>query len=215
MKHLQTVHLRLVHIFMLAAIGLMLWPAAAELTAYQNLAPSADVGQMVMVTVSLTYNGLNSTEAVVTPKLPYGVVANSGEHRVVLNPGVTQAISYPFTAQQSGSYWIGSDISWEEDGNWRSLSLEAPFTAVSTDAQTQGSTAAPGSNAGQNGSDNPQGSVPPATGSPGMPGDNPHADSPFNNTPPNGGYMPDGNLPPGMPHDGTTQTPGQGEEPYR
>lgn len=213
MKHLQTVHMRLVHILMLAAIGLTLWPAAAELTAYQNLAPSADVGQMVMVTVSLTYNGLNSTEAVVTPKLPSGVVANSGEQRVVLNPGVTQAISYPFTAQQSGSYWIGSDITWEESGNWRSLSLEAPFTAVAIDAQ--GSTAAPGSNAGQNGSDNPQGSAFPPIGSPGMPGDNSHADSPFNSTPPDGGYMPEGSLPPDMPHDGSPQTPGQGEEPYR
>ena len=213
MKHLQTVHMRLVHIFMLAAIGLTLWPAAAELTAYQNLAPSADVGQMVMVTVSLTYNGLNSTEAVVTPKLPSGVVANSGEQRVVLNPGVTQAVSYPFTAQQSGSYWIGSDITWEESGNWRSLSLEAPFTAVAIDAQ--GSTAAPGSNAGQNGSDNPQGSAFPPIGSPGMPGDNSHTDSPFNSTPPDGGYMPEGSLPPDMPHDGSPQTPGQGEEPYR
>lgn len=213
MKHLQTVHMRLVHILMLAAIGLTLWPAAAELTAYQNLAPSADVGQMVMVTVSLTYNGLNSTEAVVTPKLPSGVVANSGEQRVVLNPGVTQAVSYPFTAQQSGSYWIGSDITWEESGNWRSLSLEAPFTAVAIDAQ--GSTAAPGSNAGQNGSDNPQGSAFPPIGSPGMPGDNSHADSPFNSTPPDGGYMPEGSLPPDMPHDGSPQTPGQGEEPYR
>ena len=109
-------------------------PAAAELTAFQNLAPSADVGQMVTVTVSLTYNGQTPTEAVVTPSLPSGVVANAGVQSTQLYPGVTQQISYPLTAQQSGTYWIVSEISYAEEGRWRNLRLEAPFTATASAA---------------------------------------------------------------------------------
>ena len=123
-------HLGLVHILLLLGVGLLLGPAAAELTAYQNLIPSAEVGQMVTVTVSLTYNGLNSTQAMVTPSLPPGVVANAGGQSTELYPGVTQQISYPLTAQQSGTYWIVSEISYAEDGTWRNLRLEAPFTAT-------------------------------------------------------------------------------------
>lgn len=107
-------------------------PAAAELTAFQNLVPSADVGQMVTVTVSLTYNGQTPTEAVVTPSLPSGVVANAGGQSTQLYPGVMQQISYPLTAEQSGTYWIVSEISYSEDGTWRNLRLEAPFTAIAS-----------------------------------------------------------------------------------
>jgi hypothetical protein len=35
-------------------------------------------------------------------------------------------------AQQSGNYWIVSDISYAEDGTWRNLRLEAPFTATAS-----------------------------------------------------------------------------------
>ena len=122
-------HLGLVHILLLLGVGLLLGPAVAELTAYQNLMPSAEVGQMVTVTVSLTYNGLNSTQAMVTPSLPPGVVANAGGQSTELYPGVMQQISYPLTAQQSGTYLIVSEISYAEDGTWRNLRLEAPFTA--------------------------------------------------------------------------------------
>ena len=108
--------------------------AGGELTAYQNLIPSAEVGQMVTVTVSLTYNGFNSTQVVVTPSIPSGVVANGGGQNIELYPGVTQQISYPLMAQQSGSYWIVSDISYAEGGAWRSLRLEAPFTATASSA---------------------------------------------------------------------------------
>ena len=80
-------HLGLVHILLLLGVGLLLGPAVAELTAYQNLIPSAEVGQMVTVTVSLTYNGQNSTQAMVTPNLPPGVVANAGGQSTELYPG--------------------------------------------------------------------------------------------------------------------------------
>jgi hypothetical protein len=124
-------HLGIVRIILFLGVGLLLFETAAgELTAYQNLVPSAEVGQMVTVTVSLTYNGQNSIQAVVTPILPSGVVANGGGQSLELYPGATQLISYPLTAQQSGSYWIVSDISYAEDGTWRSLQLEAPFTAT-------------------------------------------------------------------------------------
>jgi hypothetical protein len=125
-------HLGLVHILLLLGVGLLFGPAAAELTAYQNPIPAAEVGQMVTVTVSLTYNGLNSTQAVVTPSLPPGVVANVGGQSTQLYPLVTQQISYPLTAQQSGTYLIVSEISYAEDGTWRNLRLEAPFTAIAS-----------------------------------------------------------------------------------
>jgi len=195
-------HLQLVHILMLASIGLMIWPAAAELTAYQSLPSSANVGQMVMVTVSLTYNGQSPTEAEVTPRLSGGVVANSGGQRVELYPGVTQQLSYAFTSQQSGSYIIASDISWMDGGNWRSLSLEAPFTAIAT-APPQGSA----TGAEQNGSSNPQG--PPAAPAIGpLPGDYPHA----NDTERGSEDMPGGEMPADAPHDGPE---GGGFDPHR
>ena len=131
-------HLELVHIILLLGMGVLLsGTAGGELTAYQNLIPSAEVGQMVTVTVSLTYNGFNSTQVVVTPSIPSGVVANGGGQNIELYPGVTQQISYPLMAQQSGSYWIVSDISYAEGGAWRSLRLEAPFTATASSASQQ------------------------------------------------------------------------------
>jgi hypothetical protein len=123
-------HLGLGHILLLIGMGLLLGQAAAELTAFQSLEPSATVGQMVTVTVSLTYNGQTPTQAVVTPSLPFGVVANAGQQSAELYPGITQQISYPLTAERSGSYWIVSDINYAEGGAWRNLRLEAPFTVV-------------------------------------------------------------------------------------
>jgi hypothetical protein len=123
-------HLGLGHILLLVGVGLLLGQAAADLTAYPNPIPSAEVGQMVTVTVSLTYNGQTPTQAVVTPILPFGVVANAGGQSTQLYPGVMQQISYPLTAEQSGTYWIVSDISYAEDGTMRNLRLEAPFTAT-------------------------------------------------------------------------------------
>lgn len=190
-------HLGLGHILLLIGVGLLLGQATAELTAFQNLAPSsADVGQMVTVTVSLTYNGLTPTQAVVTPSLPYGVVANGGGQSTDLYPGVTRRISYPLTAQQSGSYWIVSEISYAEDGTWRNLRLEAPFTATDsamtqpqqTPQQTPEVPTTPGP--GQDGSD-PNGTNPPAM-------------------PPDGG-LPDGN-PPGNMQPGNSGNEG-GEHP--
>jgi len=131
-------HLELVRIILLLGMGVLLsGTAGGELTAYQNLIPSAEVGQMVTVTVSLTYNGFNSTQVVVTPSIPSGVVANGGGQNIELYPGVTQQISYPLMAQQSGSYWIVSDISYAEGGAWRSLRLEAPFTATTSSTSQQ------------------------------------------------------------------------------
>jgi len=198
MTQLQAMHLQPVHILMLVLIGLLVWPAAAELTAYQNLASSANVGQTVMVTVSLTYKGDSATQAVVTPSLPFGVVANSGGQSAELYPGVTQQISYPLTAQQSGSYWIVSDISWAEDGTWRSLRLEAPFTAIGVDtgagALPQGSVPGAGASSGPNGSD-PLGSDPFAA-PPAIPAGEPQ------------GY-PEGRIMPPGPYNDTQQQDGE------
>ncbi len=182
-------HLGLGHILLLIGVGLLLGQATAELTAFQNLAPSsANVGQMVTVTVSLTYNGQTPTQAVVTPSLPYGVVANAGGQSTDLYPGVTQQIRYPLTAQQSGSYWIVSEISYAEDGTWRNLRLEAPFTATdSAVTEPQQTPQAPTPGIGEDGSN------PPAM-------------------PPDGG-LPDGKPPGNMqpPGNQDENTPAQGE----
>jgi len=187
-------HLGLGHILLLIGVGLLLGQASAELTAFQNLAPSsANVGQMVTVTVSLTYNGQTPTQAVVTPSLPYGVVANAGGQSTDLYPGITQQISYPLSAQQSGSYWIVSDISYSEDGTWRNLRLEAPFTATdSAVTQPQPTPQVPTPDItpgiGQSGS-NPGGTDPAATNPPTMPpnGGRPNNKPPGNTQPDNSG----------------------------
>ncbi len=168
-------HLGLGHILLLIGVGLLLGQATAQLTAFQNLVPSANVGQMVTVTVSLTYNGQTPTQAVVTPSLPFGVVANTGGQSTELYPGIMQRISYPLTAQQSGSYWIVSEIAYAEDGTWRNLRLEAPFTAIDstpTGPQQTPQVPTPGitPDIGQDGS-YPGGTDPTATNPPAMPPD--------------------------------------------
>jgi hypothetical protein len=203
-------HLGLVHILLLLGVGLLLGQAVAELTAYQNLIPSAEVGQMVTVTVSLTYNGLNSTQATVTPSLPPGVVANAGGQSTELYPGVTQQISYPLTAQQSGTYWIVSDISYGEDGTWRNLRLEAPFTATASavpEPQPQPGSGEITPGVGPNGT-NPMGADPFAMPPGGvLPGEvSPQPTQPATETPGSG-------FPEDVPPDGLNPAPDQGEQP--
>jgi len=195
-------HLGLVHILLLLGVGLSFGFATAELTAYQNLVPSANVGQTVTVTVSLIYNGQNSTQAVVTPSIPPGVVANAGGQSTELYPGIRQQISYPLAAQQSGNYWIVSEISYAEEGTWRNLRLEAPFTAIgAVEPQPTPGDMTPG--VLPNGMD-PMGTDPFA-----MPpgGDLPGGPSQHDPMAENG--TPGGN----MPHDGVNHVPGQGEQP--
>ena len=213
-------HLGLEHFLLLLGVGLLLLlgSAAAELTAYQNLMPSAEVGQMVTVTVSLTYNGQNSTQAVVTPSPPPGVVANAGGQSIELYPGVTQRVSYPFAAQQSGTYWIVSEISYAEYGAWRNLRLEAPFTAIApvvpqpVPAQPQPMPEGPTPAVGPDGS-NPMGSDPFPMPSGGLlpDGVSPHDAQP---TQPDNNGAPDSGSPEDMPQDGFNPGPDQGERPH-
>jgi hypothetical protein len=197
-------HLGLGHILLFIVVGLLLGPASAELTAYQSLVPLAEVGQMVTVTVSLTYNGPNSIEAVVVPNLPFGVVANAGSQSAQLYPGVMQQISYPLTAQQSGTYWIVSEISYAEDGTWRNLQLEAPFTATNSAVSEPQPTPGGQPGVGPDGS-NPVGSDPFAKPPGGdLPGGEPPQRTKPDNNPDNNGTEDRG-----FPED----VPGQGERP--
>ncbi len=123
-------HLGLVPIILLLGMGLFYGPVAAELTAYQQVPSQAPVGETVTVTVMLTYNGVNSTQALVTPNLPAGVVTDSGVQTAELYPGALQPISYSIRPEQSGMYWIVSQIAYAEDGSWHNLRLEAPFDAI-------------------------------------------------------------------------------------
>ena len=123
-------HLGLVPIILLLGMGLFFGPVAAELTAYQQVPSQAPVGETVMVTVMLTYNGVNSTQALITPTLPSGVVTDSGVQTAELYPGALQPISYSIRPEQSGMYWIVSQIAYAEDGSWHNLRLEAPFDAI-------------------------------------------------------------------------------------
>ena len=126
MKHLGLVHILL--LFLVA--GLFLGPATAELTASQNVPPSANVGENVMVTVVLTYSGSNATQAIITPGLPPGLETNyPGGQAMELYPGLSAPISYPIRAMQSGTYLVTSLVSYSEEGTWRNLRLESPFTA--------------------------------------------------------------------------------------
>jgi len=198
MKHLGLVHITLI----LVAVALLIGAAAGGngLTAYQSLMPSsAEVGQMATVIVSLTNNGQNSIPATVTPSLPPGVVANMGGQSLELYPGQTQQVSYPITAQQSGSYWITSVISYSEDGYPYNLMYDSPFTA------TESVSAPPGQI--DPGAENP-GAFPgpgrePAPAYPG-PVD------PYDSEPP-GGEMPGDELPPGI--SGFNQTGEPASEP--
>lgn len=125
MKHLGLMPLLL--LLGVAASG----TATAELTASQQVPHSAAVGETVMATVVLIYNGHNATQAVVTPGLPPGLVSDMpGSQTAQLYPGTPASISYPFRAEQRGTYMIVSDIAYTEEGTWRDLRLEAPFTAV-------------------------------------------------------------------------------------
>jgi hypothetical protein len=117
-------------ILLLLGVGITSGPAVAELTASQSVPSLASVGETVQVTVMLTYNGGNATQVVVTPGLPPGVVTDlPGGQSAQLYPGAPAPISYPIRAVQSGTYTIISQIAYAEDGTWRELLLEAPFTA--------------------------------------------------------------------------------------
>ena len=130
MKHLGFVHILLLFL----GAGLFLGPATAELTASQNVPPTANVGENVMVTVMLTYSGSNVTEASITPGLSSGLETNFPGGQTELYPGITAPISYPVRAVQSGTYLVTSQVSYSEEGMWRNLRLESPFTAI---GQTQ------------------------------------------------------------------------------
>jgi len=126
MKHLGLVHILLLFL----GAGLFLGPATAELTASQNVLPSANVGENVMVTVVLTYSGSNASQAIVTPGLPPGLETNyPGGRAMELYPGISAPISYPIRAVQSGTYLVTSLVSYSDEGMWRNLRLESPFTA--------------------------------------------------------------------------------------
>jgi hypothetical protein len=206
-------HLGIVPIILLLGVGIIGGLANAELTASQQVPSPAVVGDTVMVTVSLVYNGINSSEAVITPNLPGGVVSDMpGGQTAELYPGALSPVSYPIRAEQSGTYWIVSQIAYSDDGTWRSLQLEAPFTAtggVTTEPQMS------------------PGGVNPGAVTPG--GITPGEFTPGGVSTP-GGVVPDGSMPgnessggmpPGFPGDGPSgqtdpryhEWPSRGEEP--
>lgn len=124
-------HLGLVPILLLLGVGITSGPVAADLTASQYVPLAADVGETVMVTVTLTYIGSNSTQVVITPGLPAGVETDSPEGLASeLFPGIPSPISYPIRAVQSGTYLLSSQVEYSEEGIWRNLRLESPFTAI-------------------------------------------------------------------------------------
>ena len=126
MKHLGLMHILLLFL----GAGLFLGSATAELTASQDVPPTANVGENVMVTVMLTYSGSNATQASITPGLSSGLETNFPGGQTELYPGISAPISYPIRAVQSGTYLVASQVSYSEDGMWRNLRLESPFTAT-------------------------------------------------------------------------------------
>jgi hypothetical protein len=126
MKHLGLMHILLLFL----GAGLFLGSATAELTASQDVPPTANVGENVMVTVMLTYSGSNATQASITPGLSSGLETNFPGGQTELYPGISAPISYPIRAVQNGTYLVTSQVSYSEEGTWRNLRLESPFTAT-------------------------------------------------------------------------------------
>ncbi len=136
----------LLPILLLLGMGITSGPVAAELTASQYVPLTASVGETVMVTVTLTSSGSNSTPVVVTPSLPVGVETDSpGGRASQLYPGIPSPISYPIRAVQSGTYLLSSQVAYSEEGIWRNLRLESPFTAIGGQSPQPGAEPQPGS----------------------------------------------------------------------
>jgi len=124
-------YLGLVWVLLLLGMGAFAGPASAQLTAGQSVPPVLNVGENAMVTVTLTYYGSDTTQAIITPWLPPGIETSNPEGQSAqLYPGVTAPISYPIRAVQSGDYIIASQVSYSEDGTWRNLRLESPLTVA-------------------------------------------------------------------------------------
>ena len=200
MKHLGLVHILL--LFLVA--GLFIGPATAELTASQNVPPSANVGESVMVTVVLTYSGSNATQAIITPGLWPGLETNfPGGRAMDLYPGISAPLSYPIRAMQSGTYLVTSLVSYSEEGTWRNLRLESPFTATGQLAPGQQQQPYPGQE------------------TPGVwpEGSNPYGTNP-GEMPPSGGINPDQGIPDNsipdsdQPAQNPTGDADQGSRPY-
>jgi uncharacterized protein (DUF58 family) len=122
--------LELLLILLLLCAGITSGLAAAELTASQSVPSPAAVGETVQLTVRLTYEGNNTAQAIVTPRLPSGVVTDlPGNQSIELYPGSTESIRNPIRAVESGTYTVISEIAYAEEGIWRELLLESPFTA--------------------------------------------------------------------------------------
>jgi hypothetical protein len=126
MKHLGILPI----ILLLLGVGISSGPAAAQLTASQSVPSIASVGETVQLTVTITYEGNNTEQAIVTPRLPPGVVTDlPGNQSTELYPGSTQSVRNPVRAVESGTYTVISQIAYSEDGIWRELLLESLFTA--------------------------------------------------------------------------------------
>lgn len=123
-------HLGILLILLLLGVGITSMPATAELTASQSLPSIAAVGETVQLTVMLTYEGNNTAQAIVTPRLPQGIVTDTpGNQSTELFPGSTESIKNSIRAEQSGTYTVISQIAYAEEGTWRELLLESLFTA--------------------------------------------------------------------------------------
>jgi hypothetical protein len=230
MKHLGLMHILLLFL----GAGLFLGSATAELTASQDVPPTANVGENVMVTVMLTYSGSNATQASITPGLSSGLETNFPGGQTELYPGISAPISYPIRAVQSGTYLVTSQVSYSEEGTWRNLRLESPFTATGQ-LQPGGQQPNPGQGVpvawpqtsnpfgtNPNGT-NPNGTNPNGTNQSGInPGINPYGTnqsgtSPGMNPgemPPSGGVTPDGVPNSTMPNNGQPEgSPAQASGP--
>jgi hypothetical protein len=219
MKHLGLMHILLLFL----GAGLFLGSATAELTASQDVPPTANVGENVMVTVMLTYSGSNATQASITPGLSSGLETNFPGGQTELYPGISAPISYPIRAVQSGTYLVTSQVSYSEEGTWRNLRLESPFTATGQ-LQPRGQQPNPGQGVpvawpqtsnpfGTNPNlANPNGSNQNGT-NPGLnPGTNPGTNP--GEMPPSGGVTPDGVPNSTMPNSGQPEgSPAQASGP--
>ncbi|MGA9099642.1 MAG: hypothetical protein WB392_12000 [Methanotrichaceae archaeon] len=193
----------LVPILLLLGVGVTSGLATAELTASQQVQPqTATVGETAIVTLTITYNGDNSTQIMVDPLLPPGIVTDMpGTQTTSLNSGSSVPISYPIRALQSGNYQITSQISYTEERTTRRLNMLSEFTATGGSGPSTPGQSIPGAS----GSSMPAPLLPSDTP---MPSDNHLNDNHLNDNHPNDNHPNDNHPSDNHPSNPPPMTPG-------
>lgn len=123
--------LDLVPILLLLGVGII-GVALGGLSADQRLDRyTAPVGEQVMVMLTLTNIGANSSQVTVTPSSVPGIlIMNPDPQDLELGPKGRSMVNYPIMAEWSGKHFVTSEISYTEDSMEWELTVQTPFMAT-------------------------------------------------------------------------------------